>query len=268
MGICLHLRLTLELELELVMNILVVEDESHTASLLQELIEQDPDFIVMEKLESVAETVQYLSKYQQNIDLLFFDIHLADGHSFEIFKHVDVMVPIVFCTAFDEYTLQAIKNNGIDYVLKPFKEEEIHSALQKYKRLRSSLQTKSLSPIAIQATPQKQYQQHFLTQYREKSLVQPVKEVALFQVENENVFLHTFTGEKFPLFKKLEYIESVCDPDIFFRINRQMLVNRAAVLSFEPYFNRKIVLQLKVKLEEKPIVSRLKVTSFKEWLEK
>ena len=91
---------------------------------------------------------------------------------------------------------------------------------------------------------------------------------ALFNVKNETVSLHTFEGKKYPLFKKLEYIESVCDPNQFFRINRQMLVNINAVVSFEPYFNRKIVIDLKIKTEQKPIVSRLKVTSFKDWLEK
>lgn len=250
------------------MNVLIVEDESHTASLLQEIIEQDEDFIVIRKLESVVDTIQYLSKYQKNIDLLFFDVQLADGKSFEIFKHVDVVTPIVFCTAYDEYTLQAIKNNGIDYVLKPFKEDEIHDALQKYKRLIANIQSKNPSPVQFQMEPSKQYQQSFLTQNREKSVAKRVEEIALFHLESETVYLYTLTGEKFPLFKTMEYIESVCDPDQFFRINRQILVNRAAIHSFEPYFNRKIVLQLKVKLADKAIVSRLKVTSFKEWLER
>ncbi len=250
------------------MNVLIIEDETHTASLLQEIIEQDQDFMVIEKLESVVEAVQYLSKYQKNLDLLFFDIQLADGQSFEIFKHIDVNVPVIFCTAYDEYTLQAIKNNGIDYLLKPFKEEEIHGALQKYKRLMANLQSKSLAPVIFQAHETKSYQQSFLTQYREKSLVKRVEEVALFGVENENVYLYTFAGEKFPLFKELEYIESVCDPAKFFRINRQMLVSREAILSFEPYFNRKIILQLKISLENEAVVSRLKVAAFKEWLEK
>jgi len=251
------------------MNVVIVEDEAHTATLLQEVIEQDSDFIVIEKLESVVEAVQYLHKYQQNLDLLFLDIQLADGHSFEIFKHVDVIAPVVFCTAYDEYTLQAIKNNGIDYILKPFKEEEIHTALRKYKKLMANLQGKNKTPLQFQPAPvSPQYQQSFLTQYREKSLVKQVKEVALFSVEQENVYLYTFAGEKFPLFKKLEYVESVCDPAQFFRINRQMLVNKAAVVSFESYFNRKIALHLKVQPEDVVVVSRLKVAPFKEWLEK
>jgi DNA-binding LytR/AlgR family response regulator len=250
------------------MNVLIVEDEAHTASLLQEIIEQDTGFIVLEKLESVVETVQYLGRYQKNLDLLFFDIQLADGKSFEIFKHVDVVVPIVFCTAYDEYTLQAIKNNGIDYVLKPFKEEEIHNALHKYKKLITNLQTKDPAPVNFEINQAKQYQKNFLTQFREKSIVKSVEDIALFHVEFETVFFYTFAGDKFPLFKRLEYIESVCDPDQFFRINRQMLVSRKAILSFEPYFNRKIILHLSIKLEDNVIVSRLKVGSFKEWLEK
>ena len=249
------------------MNALIVEDEAHTASLLQEIIEQDDDFMVIEKLESIAEAVQYLSKYQKNLDILFFDIQLADGKSFEIFKHVDVTVPIVFCTAYDEYTLQAIKNNGIDYVLKPFKEEEIHGALQKYKKLVSSLQSKNAAPVIIQTQDDKKFQKSFLTQHREKSIIKKVEEIAAFTVEYENVYLYTFEGDKFPIFKKLEYVESVCDPSRFFRVNRQLLVNREAIQSFEPYFNRKIILQLRVHLPEQAVVSRLKVSPFKEWLE-
>ncbi|MGD1892428.1 MAG: LytR/AlgR family response regulator transcription factor [Cyclobacteriaceae bacterium] len=250
------------------MNVLIVEDEAHTALLLQETIEQDNDFIVVEKLESIVETVHYLSKYQQNLDLLFFDIQLADGQSFEIFKHVDVTVPIVFCTAFDEYTLQAIKNNGIDYLLKPFKEAEIHQALQKYKKLLTNLNTKNLPPVHFQPKENQQYQKSFLTQFRGKTVIKRVEDIALFSVENEAVYLHTFEGKKYPLFKKLDYIESVCNSSQFFRINRKMLVNLQAVVSFEPYFNRKIAIELKIRTEEQPIVSRLKVTAFKEWLEK
>ncbi len=250
------------------MNVLIIEDELHTSSLLQEIIEQDEDFMVIEKLESVVDAVQYLSKYQKNIDLSFFDIQLADGQSFEIFKHVDVVAPVIFCTAYDEYTLQAIKNNGIDYILKPFKEEEIHDALQKYKRMITNIQAKNISPVHFRMEPSRQYQQRFLTQCREKSVVKRIEEIALFYVENEIVYLHTFTGDKFPLFKNLEYLESVCDPDQFFRINRKMLINRDAVTSFEPYFNRKIVLDLKTKLTDKAVVSRLKVARFKEWLER
>ncbi len=248
------------------MNVLVLEDEAHTATMLKEVIEQDKDFVVLEVLESVVEAVEYLSKYQSNIDLLFFDIQLADGESFEVFKHIDVVVPVIFCTAYDDYSLQAIKNNGIDYVLKPFKEEQIHAALLKYKQLISNIQLRNRVPVKFAVHP-KQYQQNFITQFREKTLVIRVEDVLLFSVEHDTVFLYTSIGKKYPLFKKLEYLESVCDPQQFFRINRQMLVNRRAVLSFEPYLNRKIIIQLNIEPQERAVVSRLKVTAFKEWLQ-
>lgn len=248
------------------MNVLIVEDEAHTAALLKEIIEQDDDFIVINTLESIIDTVQYLSKYQRNLDLLFFDIELADGKSFEIFKHVDINVPVIFCTAYDEYTLQAIKNNGIEYLIKPFKETEIHESLAKYKRLLTTINTRRLPNIEFHHQ-ESQTQKVFLAQYREKTVIKNVEEIALFSVEYETVYLYTFDGKKYPMFKKLEYIESVCDSNQFFRINRQMLVNLNAVVSFEPYFNRKIILELTIKTEEKPVVSRLKVTAFKEWLE-
>lgn len=247
------------------MNVLIVEDELHTSKLLKELIEQDDDFLVTERLESVTEAVQYLSKHQQKLDLIFLDIQLADGHSFEIFKHIDITVPVIFCTAYDEYTLPAIKNNGIDYILKPFKEEDIRAALVKYKRLAQTFLSKSATPLQFVSTIH--YQQSFLTQYRDKTLLKYIKDIALFSIEFETVYIYTFTGEKFPLFKNMEYIASVCDPKQFFRINRQMLINKDAVRSIEPYFNRKIIIQTKISLSDKLIVSRLKVTAFKDWLE-
>lgn len=248
------------------MNVLIVEDEFHTALLLQEIIEQDSDFIVVKKLESVVESVQYLSKHQKILDLLFFDIQLSDGHSFEIFKHIDVIVPVIFCTAYDEYAMNAIKNNGIDYVLKPIKEKEIHDALNKYKKLIANLQSSIPLPINFETKESKAYQQNFLTQKRKKTFIIKTEDIALFSLQNETVYLHTFEDEKYHLYKKLDYIESVCAPNQFFRINRQMLVNRKAVVSFEPYFNRKIVIELQINTDKKVIVSRLKVTKFKEWL--
>lgn len=246
------------------MNVLIVEDETHTARLLKELIEQDAEFIVVERLESVAETVLYLSRHQSKIDLMFLDIQLADGHSFEIFQHVDVSIPVVFCTAYDEYSLQAIKNNGIDYVLKPVKEADISIALSKFKKLSMIFRNKTIPSLQLQSNSR--YQQSFLTQQRDKTLIQYVKDVALFSIEHEIVYMYISNGGKFPLFKNLDYIESVCNPQQFFRINRQMLVNRDAVVSLEPYFNRKMIVQTNVKIEEKLIVSRLKVSSFKQWL--
>ncbi|MHB0756218.1 LytR/AlgR family response regulator transcription factor [Polaribacter sp. M15] len=246
------------------MNILIVEDELHTANLLKEIIEESGDFLVVKIVESIVDAVDYLVKHQQNLHLLFFDIELSDGLSFEIFNHVDIITPVVFCTAYDEYAMKAIKNNGIDYILKPFRNEEINSALEKYKTLQANLNTKKLVEFN---KPAPSFQQNFLSQFKDKTIVFKVDEIACFSIQNEVTYLHAFNGKKSPVYKKIEYIESVCDPKQFFRINRQMLVNRAAINSYQPYFNRKIILNISAKVDEKPIVSRLKVSEFKKWLE-
>ena len=246
------------------MNILIVEDETYTANLLKEIIEDSGDFIVVNIVESIVDAVDYLIKHQQNLDLLFFDIELSDGLSFEIFNHIDIITPIVFCTAYDEYAMKAIKNNGIDYILKPFRNEEINKALVKYKTLRANLKPETIVEFN-KLTPS--FQQNFLSQFKDKTIVFKVDEIACFSIQNEVTYLHSFNAKKSPVYKKIEYIESVCDPKQFFRINRQMLVNRAAINSYQPYFNRKIILNISAKVDEKLIVSRLKVSEFKKWLE-
>jgi DNA-binding LytR/AlgR family response regulator len=251
------------------MNVLIIEDEPHTAQLLKEIIEQDNEFIVINSLDSIADTVSFVSKQYRNIDLIFLDINLADGHSFEIFRHIDISIPIVFCTAYDEFTLQAIKNNGIDYILKPFKDEEIQNALNRFKQLVGNIRNKIIPAFtnALSQSNSSTYQESFLTQQKAKSVVVYTKDIAIFAIEHETVYLYTFDKNKYPVFKNMEYIESVCDPKQFFRINRQMLLNRNNVISIEPYFNRKVITHLKVNADEKAIVSRLKVSPFKEWIE-
>ncbi len=248
------------------MNVLIIEDEKHTADLLQEMIEASRDFMVVEKLETIVDAVQFLAKFQSHLDLLFLDIKLADGYSFEIFKHIDVVTPIVFCTAYDEYAMKAIKNNGIDYLLKPFKAEEIQAALEKYQQLIGFLHTKNTTPLQFKTAEKIEYQRNFLAQFKDKTLVVKAEDIAVFYIKDEKVYLQAFNGQKYPFHKKLDYIESVCDPKDFFRINRQMLVNRKAIESFQDYFNRKVILELNVRPEKEPIVSRLKVSPFKEWL--
>lgn len=250
------------------MKALIVEDELYTAQLLKELIEKDKDFSVNKILQTIEETVHFLSAYQDDIDLIFLDIQLADGYSFEIFKHIDVSIPVIFCTAYDEYTLQAIKNNGIDYILKPFKEQDIIQALTKYKTLVKNIQRRNFDHLKLTDQSESSYQKTFLTSYRGRSIIVKAEEVGLFSIEMETIYLYTMKGEKHPLFKKMEYLASVCNPKDFFRVNRQMLVNRNAILAFEPTSNRKLLIQLKdITTKEDIIVSRLKVSSFKAWLE-
>ncbi|MGL5318526.1 MAG: LytR/AlgR family response regulator transcription factor [Bacteroidales bacterium] len=252
------------------MNVLIIEDEPHTADLLREIIEQDSGFMVVNTIDSISDAVIYITKYQSKLDLIFMDIHLTDGPSFEIFKHVDIRIPVVFCTSYDEYTLQAIKNNGIDYILKPFKDSEICEALNKYKSLVDTIHsrmTNFIQPV-LQQTFSPGFQESFLTQQKEKSVVIRTRDIALFAIEDEMVYIYTFDKKRVPFFKNMEYIESACDPQFFFRINRQMLVHRDNIVSLEPYFNRKVVLHLHVEGNAKALVSRMNVSSLKKWIER
>lgn len=249
------------------MNILIVEDEQFTAELLKEVIERDTDFVVVKILDSIEETVHFLRNNSARIHLMFLDIELSDGHSFEIFKHIDLSIPVIFCTAYNEFSLQAIKNNGIDYILKPFEDQAILQALAKYKKLIGSIKSSIIPQFDSLTQSIPSYQDHFLTQFRERSIIVYTKDIALFSIEYETVFIYTNTGKKYPLYKKMDYFESVCDPKQFYRINRQMLVSRKTITSFEVYPNRKILLHLAIPFTEKPIVSRLKVSHFKKWLE-
>ena len=246
------------------MNVVIVEDEQHTALLLKQIIEKNPDFKVSHIIESVADAVAFFSSAPNAADLLFFDIQLADGKSFEIFRHVDITIPVIFCTAFDDYSLTAIQNNGINYILKPFREEEIQGALTKYIKLFRSAHAPGALHLSLPGTAA--YQQTFLTHFRGRTLVKRVEDIALFAIENEVVYLYTYKGERFPVFKNMEYIQSVCNPHRFYRVNRKILVNRDAIVQIEPCENRKITLWLSITEPVGIIVSRLKVTEFKRWL--
>ena len=248
------------------MNVVIVEDELHTSQMLCEIIERNEGFVVTKRLESVVEAVPYLADNLDTIDLLFFDIQLADGKSFEILKHVDITVPVIFCTAYEEFSMEAIQNNGINYILKPFRESEIITALEKYKKLFAGNGHTKTAAVQLQQIGAPSYQQNFLTQFRGQTLIKNIHEVALFCIEYETVYLYTLKGERFPIYKKIDYLESVCDPVMFFRINRKMLVHKTAIKAIEPIENRKVALILPIKTTFSPIVSRLKVSSFKKWL--
>ena len=253
------------------MNVLIVEDEIKTAELLNELIESHPDYLVVSIQDSIETTVAYLEQNQDKIDLLFLDVQLADGKSFEIFNRIQLNIPIVFCTAYDEYVLDAFKSNGIDYILKPFDDEDIFNALEKIQRLKDSLSKDSFRNYEnIQSLFQqkKVFKQSIIAHVGEKMIPIPIDTILFFHLKNEAVRIYCSNNEKYVVFKKMDEIESILDDQVFFRINRQMIVNRKAVKEIEPFFNRKVIVKTTLPLDEKAIVSRLKVTPFMKWIEK
>jgi DNA-binding LytR/AlgR family response regulator len=252
------------------MNVLIVEDEMKTANLLKDLVESQPGFSVINLLDSIESSVQYLRAHQSEVDLLFLDIQLADGQSFKIFELVEVKIPVIFCTAYDEYVMQAFKNNGIDYILKPFEENDIFKALAKFDKLKESF-TKDLTDISSKLQSlfqgEKTHQKTMIVHVGSKMIPVDVSKIQLFHLENEAVKIYHSNNEKYVVFKRLDEIQSIIDEKLFFRINRQMIINRNAVKEIEEYFNRKVIIKTAIPIEEKIIVSRLKVTPFLSWLE-
>lgn len=241
------------------MRILIVEDEPKTARLLREFIlEADADNTVLAICDSIKATVAWLEGPGARPDLIFMDIHLADGISFEVFRKTRVESPVVFCTAFEEYTLQAFKSGGIDYILKPFRKEDIDAVFAKVGQLKRSLAS-TVGELVYNS---------FLVKYRDKMYPVAIKDIALIAFEQEIAYLYTFDGEKHPLFKGIDEVDAALDRSRFFRINRQMIVCRDAIKEVTPYFNRKVLVHVPVTPVEKPVVSRLKVSDFLSWIER
>jgi DNA-binding LytR/AlgR family response regulator len=250
------------------MNILIIEDEPQTARILKEIIEKiEPGARIGGITESIMRSVEYLSAHQP--DLIFMDIQLADGLSFEIFSRVEVKCPVIFCTAYDQYTMQAFKSNGIEYILKPVKEEDIRAAFEKIKKLQQvfSQDKQVLTSIQQLFSVRKNYKSSILIRFRESYIPVAIDSIAVFLLEDEVVYAYRFDQQKHAVFKPLDEIEASLDPSLFFRINRQTLLNRNAIREIQPYFNRKAIVKLPFKLNQQLVVSRLKVTPFMQWIE-
>lgn len=253
------------------MRVVIIEDEQYTAAYLQELLlKAAPDTEVTRLLFSVAAAVEY---FKTNLppDLIFCDIQLTDGPSFEIFRQVKLEVPVVFITAYEQYALQAFKANGIDYILKPFKNNDIAGALNKYNQLHSAVVKKVLSygnhlglpPVAAR-TGQKN-SSSVLVKYRDS--IKPIKisDVAFFRTENKIVQLTTMNHQKYLLNKTLEDVEMLCG-DGFYRVNRQVLLNRDAIEEVLQGYARKLVIKLKIKEAPELLVNKTKISDFLSWL--
>jgi DNA-binding LytR/AlgR family response regulator len=202
-------------------------------------------------------------------DLVFMDVQLADGLSFEIFKAVDITCPVVFCTAFDEYALKAFKNNGIDYVLKPFSKEDIERAFSKVDELQNFFQqnkTPDLSELITKLTAPKG-KTSFLVFLNQKYKTIHVEDIAFFYVKHDATWIMCFDKQSYPLSQSLDQITQSVSPEQFFRLNRQYLINFKAVKEVEPYFMRKLYVKLTIETPEKLLVNKEKSTGFLAWLE-
>ncbi|MEM1000745.1 MAG: LytTR family DNA-binding domain-containing protein [Bacteroidota bacterium] len=258
------------------MKILIIEDEMYSARDLQRTILQaEPQAEILAILPSVEEGIAFFADNPE-VDLIFSDIQLNDGLSFEIFGRVNRSIPIIFCTAYNQYALEAFRTYGIDYILKPFADEQVRQALEKYGKLKQQLADPSptapsvpdLDAIteAVKARLYPQKIKSLIVHKGDKLIPMPVERIAVFFIDHENVWAYTFSQEKFLLNNaKLDGLEASFAPT-FFRVNRQQLVHRKAVRDAAQYFHRKLLVNLTVDFEPEVIVGKLKVKSFLDWL--
>lgn len=248
--------------------VIIVEDETAAAVNLRSMLRAiDPDIEVVDVLESVEEAVDYFSK-EVDAEIVFMDIHLADGDSFRIFERVDISIPIIFTTAYDEYALQAFKVNSIDYLLKPFKEDDLRRAIDKLQRLTVGEQNASRerrNKMLLEHT--EEAMQTMLVRYKDKIIPVRVDDVAFFYTFSERVTLTTLDGVSYPVDKTLEALTQQLSTCEFFRANRQFIVSRRAVKDIAVWFGSRLALNLIVETPERIIISKARVPEFKQWMQ-
>lgn len=253
------------------MNVLIVEDEIKTARSLQKyLVELRPDITILALLQSVEESIDFLQTHEAP-DLIFMDIELADGSSFDIFKETEVTSLIIFCTAYNQYALDAFKVNSIDYILKPFDKQMVSDALNKVDNLIQTLQKNTpdiqmLASLIQQSTSTPSYKKSFLVFHKHKYIPVQVHDIACFYVNNNTTCMYTFSGEQHPLDYSLDQLQQLLDDKIWYRANRQFLIPFSAIKEVEHYFARKLLVQLTIASPEKIIISKARASHFMQWM--
>lgn len=251
------------------MKSIIIEDEKLAADRLEELINEiDPSIEVTAKLTSIENSVKWLKKYKP--DLIFLDIQLEDGLSFKIFEKINVDVPIIFTTAYDQYAIKAFKLNSIDYLLKPIRKDELRESLSKYKEIKSSYLRDFEEIFSSIINKKVDYKKRFLIQYGSKIKKIEVDEIAYFYAMEKNVFVTTFTESNYPVNFSLDKLTEALAPDKFFRINRKMIINFDAIKNMIPFSRSRIKIELNPPepKEVEALVSVERASDFKEWLDK
>jgi len=248
------------------MRYLIIEDEKVTAKDLELSVKEiRPDYHLLKTLPSVKSAINFF-KTNPSIDLIFSDIQLTDGLSFEIFKTIEVEAPVIFCTAYDEYALNAFNANGIAYILKPFTTETIETAIQKFEKLTKQKDNKLTALLQyMEQTIKPTTNSAILVHQGEKIIPVNFDEIALISLKNGIVKLHTFDKKVFVASETLEELDKLNNPN-FFRANRQCLVHQKAIKNAARYFNRRLILHLHISFDEQIIISKEKAPAFLDWL--
>ena len=251
------------------MNIIIIEDEKPAARLLQRKVEK-LGLTVSTMLHSVEEALDW---FQNNAhpDLIFLDIQLSDGLSFEIFETIDIKSAVIFTTAYDEYALRAFKLNSIDYLLKPIDEDDLETAVDKFKMRTQGTPNLSLDFEMIKrmlVNPvDKSYKKRFTVKVGQQLKLIPVEEVECFYSENKGTYLHTMDNRDYLLDGTLEQLETDLDPKDFFRVSRKFIVPMKGIKEIQMHTNSRLKVILPTYKEDEVIVARERVNDFKEWID-
>ena len=250
------------------MNIIIIEDEKPAARLLQRKVEK-LGLEVKTLLHSVEESTEWFSK-NEHPDLIFLDIQLSDGLSFEIFEKVDIKSAVIFTTAYDEYALRAFKLNSVDYLLKPIDEDDLEIAVSKFKNRIPKQEVLQLDFNQIRemfSNPfDKVYKKRFTIKIGQHLKVISTDEIECFFSENKGTYIHTFDNRNYLVETTLEVLERELDAKDFFRISRKFIISLKAIKEIVVYNNSRLKLILPSYKEEEVIVSREKVADFKSWI--
>lgn len=247
------------------MKVLIIEDEEAAARRLQKLLQEiEPDIEVEACLDSIESTLQWMESNQLP-ELIFMDIHLADGSSFELFNFTKIEKPVIFTTAYDQYALQAFKVNSIDYLLKPIKPAELEQAIAKFKQMRSNA-VFDYQELA-KAMQQENQSKRLLIKMGQTIRIVDLNDAAYFYTESKITFVVTKENKRYPLDFSLEKVEEMIDNQIFFRINRQFIVNVKAIKEMYAYSKSRVKLALEPPCDLDTVVSTERSPFFKRWLQ-
>ena len=250
------------------MNIIIIEDEKPAARLLQRKVEKF-GLQVNTMLHSVEEAINWFNT-NQHPDLIFLDIQLSDGLSFEIFEKIEIKSAVIFTTAYDEYALRAFKLNSIDYLLKPIDEDDLEIAVNKFKARNVAAPSLSLDFEMIKkmlVNPMdREYKKRFTIKMGQQLKMIAIEEVECFYSENKGTYLHTLDNRDYLLDNTLEQLETELDPKLFYRVSRKFIIPMKAIKEIQLHSNSRLKVILPTYKDDEVIVARERVNDFKEWL--
>ena len=251
------------------MKVVIIEDEHLASSYLKSILEQQTIISINEitVVKSVKDAVAFFKV--NTVDLAFMDIHLGDGKSLDIFEQAIVSCPVIFITAYDSYAVKVFKHFTIDYLLKPYEEEELHEALLKYKNIKETFNTNLIVESLVEIENQSSVQHHFLVNHRDKLLSINDTSITYFYATGKHLFIYTDSGSNYLYNSNLKDLINKLNPDLFFKINRKYIINRHHIQEIIKHSSQKIEILLNVAIPDtEPIIlSKKEINNFKNWLD-